>query len=105
MYNKVRYLKTKRIIDFILSLAGLVILSPVFLLLILIIKLDSKGPIFFRQKRVGIHKKYFHILKFRTMRIDTPKDMPTHMLEDPEQYESSYDAFSYWISESCCPCK
>lgn len=76
----------KRIIDFILSFIGLVILSPIFIALMIWIKCDSKGPIFFKQKRVGIHKKYFNILKFRTMRIDTPKDMPTHMLENPDQY-------------------
>lgn len=76
----------KRIIDFILSLCGLVILSPVFIILCIWIKLDSKGPIFFRQKRVGKNKKYFNILKFRTMYIDTPKDMPTHMLSNPDQY-------------------
>ncbi len=76
----------KRIIDFILSFIGLVILSPIFIVLMIWIKCDSKGPIFFKQKRVGIHKKYFNILKFRTMHIDTPKDMPTHMLENPDQY-------------------
>ena len=76
----------KRGIDFILSLCGLIVLSPVFLILCVWIKLDSKGPIFFKQKRVGIHKTHFHILKFRTMYIDTPKDMPTHLLADPEQY-------------------
>lgn len=81
MYNKI-----KRILDFILSLAGLLVLSPVFLILIVWIKLDSKGPVLFKQKRVGIHKSHFHILKFRTMRIDTPKDMPTHLLQNPEQY-------------------
>lgn len=80
------YLKVKRIIDFILSLIGLVILSPILLLLILAIKLDSPGPVLFKQKRVGIHKKYFNILKFRTMRIDTPKDTPTHLLENPDQW-------------------
>ena len=67
-------------IDIILSLLGLVMLSPLFLLLIIAIKLDSKGPVFFKQKRVGIYKSHFWILKFRTMRIDTPKDTPTHML-------------------------
>lgn len=80
------YRKIKRGIDFVLSLLGLVLLSPLFLLLILSIKLDSRGPVLFRQKRVGIHKSHFMILKFRTMRTDTPKDMPTHLLKDPEQY-------------------
>ena len=79
-----RYIK--RGIDILLALAGLIVLSPIFLVLCIAIKLDTPGPIFFRQKRVGIHKTYFQILKFRTMRIDTPKDMPTHMLKDPEQW-------------------
>ena len=76
----------KRIIDLILSVVGLIVLSPFFLILILWIKLDSKGPVFFKQKRVGIHKTHFYILKFRTMRVDTPKDVPTHLLTHPEQY-------------------
>lgn len=76
----------KRVLDFILSLIGLIVLSPVFIILCIWIKLDSKGPVFFKQKRVGINKTYFNILKFRTMYTDTPKDMPTHMLSDPEQY-------------------
>lgn len=76
----------KRVIDFVLSLCGLIVLSPVFLALCVWIKLDSKGPVFFKQKRVGVHKTHFNILKFRTMYIDTPKDMPTHLLADPEQY-------------------
>ena len=76
----------KRLLAVVLSACGLLVLSPLLLLLCLAIKLDSPGPIFFRQKRVGIHKNYFNILKFRTMRIDTPHDMPTHLLHDPEQY-------------------
>ena len=76
----------KRIIDFLLSLCGLIVLAPAFLVLIVWIKLDSKGPVFFKQKRVGLGKSYFSILKFRTMRIDTPKDMPTHMLSNAGQY-------------------
>lgn len=76
----------KRCIDFLMSLVGLIILSPVFIILCIWIKLDSKGPILFRQKRVGKNKTYFHILKFRTMSIDTPSDMPTHMLSNPDQY-------------------
>ena len=80
------YVYVKRGIDFILSLLGLLVLSPVFLVLIVAIKVDSPGPILFRQKRVGIHKSHFAILKFRTMRIDTPKDVPTHLLSNPEQY-------------------
>lgn len=76
----------KRCIDFLMSLVGLIILSPVFLILCIWIKLDSKGPILFKQKRIGKNKTYFHILKFRTMSIDTPGDMPTHMLSNPDQY-------------------
>ena len=76
----------KRTIDFVLALCGLIVLSPIFIVLCAWIKLDSKGPIFFKQKRIGIHKSHFHILKFRTMYIDTPKDMPTHLLADPDQY-------------------
>ena len=76
----------KRVFDFILSLIGLIVLSPVFLILALWIKLDSKGPVFFTQRRVGIHKSYFNILKFRTMRIDTPHDRPTHLLDNPDQW-------------------
>lgn len=81
-----RYRKIKRVLDLCLSVLGLVLLSPVFLILILAIKLDSKGPVLFKQKRIGIHKSFFYIYKFRTMYVDTPKDMPTHLLKDPEQY-------------------
>ncbi|MCM1118647.1 MAG: sugar transferase [bacterium] len=80
------YAYIKRGLDFVLSLVGLIVLSPVFLVLIIAIRVDSPGPILFRQKRVGIHKTHFMILKFRTMRIDTPKDVPTHLLSNPEQY-------------------
>jgi len=80
------YMKLKRLIDIVLSLLGLIILSPIFLILIIAIKLDSKGPVLFKQRRFGIHKKHFNILKFRTMRIDTPKDTPTHLLENPDQW-------------------
>ena len=78
------YLSVKRFIDIVLSLAAIVILSPVLLILALLIKLDSKGPVLFRQKRVGKGKTHFEILKFRTMYADVPKDVPTHMLADPE---------------------
>ena len=87
------YLTIKRIIDVILSLLGLVILSPVFLAIIIAIKLNSKGPILFKQKRIGIHKSHFNILKFRTMRIDTPKDTPTHLLENPDQWITGVGKF------------
>lgn len=76
----------KNVVDRILAFLALVLLSPVFLLLIIAIKLDSKGPVFYRQKRVGIHKTHFQIWKFRTMRIDAPKDTPTHILKNPEEY-------------------
>lgn len=81
-----RYMKMKRGIDFILAAAGGIVLLPVLLVLAIAIKLESKGPVFFKQKRVGKNKKHFYIYKFRSMRIDTPKDMPTHLLENPEQY-------------------
>ena len=79
-----RYVKRK--LGFIMALISLVILSPVFLILIIAIKWDSRGPVLFHQKRIGIHKSNFNILKFRTMKIDTPKDVPTHLLDNPEQY-------------------
>jgi|SRR5690625_4432103 len=87
------YIKLKRVIDIIMSFMGLIILSPVFLILIVGIKLDSKGPILFKQKRLGINKSHFNILKFRTMRIDTPKDTPTHLLKDPEMYITKMGKF------------
>lgn len=87
------YRKIKRGIDTIVSFLGLVVLSPLFLLLIIAIKADSKGPILFKQKRVGIHKTHFSIYKFRTMRIDTPKDVPTHLLQNPEQYITKVGKF------------
>jgi len=80
------YLKMKRIMDFILALIGLIVLSPLSLFIVIAIKIDSPGPIIFRQKRFGVRKTHFNMLKFRTMRIDTPKDMPTHLLENPEQW-------------------
>ncbi len=80
------YMKWKRTLDLILSFGACLVLSPALLLLCIAIKMDSRGPVLFKQKRVGIHKTYFHIYKFRTMRIDTPKDMPTHMLANPDQY-------------------
>lgn len=80
------YMFFKRFMDLFFSILGLIILFPLFLILIILIKLDSPGPVLFKQKRVGIHKGYFNILKFRTMRIDTPKDTPTHLLEDPDQW-------------------
>lgn len=82
MYSKF----IKRGIDFLISLTGFIVLSPLFLILCLLIRLTSPGPVFFRQKRVGLHKTYFTILKFRTMRIDTPSDVPTHQLSNPDQY-------------------
>ena len=83
---KKTYIIIKNIIDFILSLIALIILLPFFFIFAIIIKLESKGPIFFKQKRIGKDKKEFYIYKFRTMRTDTPKDMPTHLLKDAESY-------------------
>ena len=76
----------KRLLDVILSGCAIVLLSPVFLIISLAILLDDPGPVFFRQNRVGIHKSHFEILKFRTMKCGAPKDVPTHLLEEPEHY-------------------
>ena len=77
---------TKRFFDIIFSLVFLIALCPIFLLLSIIIKINSKGPIFFKQKRIMKDRVEFFILKFRTMKIETPKDTPTHMLKNPDQY-------------------
>ena len=82
MYEK--YIK--RLLDFILSFCGLVVLSPVFLILSIWILIDDPGPILFAQKRVGRDKQYFRLHKFRSMKMSTPHNVPTHMLENPEQY-------------------
>lgn len=76
----------KRVLDIILSFCGLVMLSPVFLILALWILIDDPGPVLFTQKRVGRDKQYFRLHKLRSMRMDTPHNIPTHMLENPEQY-------------------
>ena len=76
----------KRIIDFSLASICIILLAIPMLVIAALIKLDDPGPVIFRQKRVGIHKTYFNILKFRTMKMKTPHDMPTHLLENPEQY-------------------
>ncbi len=77
---------SKRLIDFSLSLLIIICLSVVLIILCLLIKIDSPGPILFRQKRIGKDKKEFYILKFRTMKIDAPKDMPSHLLDKPDFY-------------------
>lgn len=83
----------KRFFDSILSALAILVLSWLFIILAIVIKCTSKGPVFFKQKRVGKDKTYFNILKFRTMRIDTPKDVPTHLLTNPEQYITKIGRF------------
>lgn len=87
------YKYLKRPLDFLISLIALVILCPIFLIIAVWIKLNSKGPVFFRQKRVGKNKELFEIYKFRSMRTDTPSDMPTHLLNDPEVFITSSGKF------------
>ena len=87
------YMGIKRCVDFILAFIALALFWWVLLILCIAIKIDSPGPILFKQKRVGLHKTHFNILKFRTMRIDTPKDMPTHMLSNPDQYITKVGKF------------
>ncbi len=95
MYCNDKYIYTmiKRATDIILSLVGLVLLSPLLFAIALLIKLDTPGPIFFKQKRIGRYKTYFYIYKFRTMRTDTPKDMPTHLLAYPDAYITKLGKF------------
>ncbi len=82
MYQK----HLKRWLDFLISLIGLIVLSPLFLILIIAVKIDDPGPAFFTQKRVGIGKSHFNLYKFRSMKMSTPHDTPTHLLENPQQY-------------------
>ncbi len=89
MYSK--YLK--RFFDFLLSVLGVICLSPIFIIVIILIKIDSKGPIIFKQKRIGKDKKEFEIYKFRSMRIDAPKNAPTHTLENPNMYITKVGQF------------
>lgn len=86
-----RYIK--RMMDIILSFCGLIALSPVFIIIILAIKIDDPGPVLFTQKRVGRNKQYFKLHKFRSMKMSTPHDIPTHMLENPEQYITKVGRF------------
>ena len=83
----------KRALDILLSGLGLIVLSPLFLIISIAIKAEDPGPVFFRQKRVGIHKTYFNIVKFRSMRQDTPHDMPTHLLSDPQRWITKVGRF------------
>ena len=83
----------KRILDILLSGIGLVLTAPVFLILAIWIKADSKGPVFFRQQRIGIRGTTFDIIKFRTMRSDTPADVPTHLLRDSDQWITNAGRF------------
>ena len=83
----------KRAFDIVLSFGGLVILSPVFIGLTVAIKIDDPGPVLFTQKRVGENKRYFKLHKFRSMKMCTPHDKPTHMLENPEQYITKVGKF------------
>ena len=83
----------KRLVDIVLSGIALIPLSVVYLILAIAIKMDDPGPVFFRQKRVGLNKTHFEIMKFRTMKMETPKDMPTHLLKNPEQYITRVGGF------------
>jgi len=78
--------RLKRIFDVILAIGSLLMLSPILLTIMVCIKMDSKGPVFFRQRRVGIKKTYFYIYKFRTMKDGTPRDCPTHLFKDPDMH-------------------
>ncbi|MEH2948875.1 sugar transferase [Lachnospiraceae bacterium 56-18] len=83
----------KRIADLVLSGMGLVLLSPIYLVIILAIKADDPGPVFFTQKRVGKNKRFFRLHKFRSMKMSTPHDVPTHMLDNPDQYITKVGRF------------
>ena len=84
------YIKVKRILDVLISLVLLFILIIPFIIIAIIIKLESKGPVFFKQERIGKNKIKFHIYKFRTMKQDTPKDVPTHLFNNSELYITKF---------------
>lgn len=88
MYSRV----FKRLIDLVLSSLGLLILLPLFLVIAIAVKINDPGPVFFKQKRVGIHKKHFYLYKFRSMKVNTP-DVPTHMLDNHQRYISKVGVF------------
>ena len=83
----------KRLIDIVLSFMGILTLGIPMIVIAIIIKIEDPGPAFFTQKRVGLHKKHFKLIKFRSMKMDTPHDTPTHLLENPEQYILKSGAF------------
>ncbi len=89
MYRRI----IKPLLDILMSLVGLVLFAWLFLLIIIAIEIDDPGPVFFTQKRVGIHKKHFKLYKFRSMKMSTPHDTPTHLLENPEQYITKVGKF------------
>lgn len=76
----------KRLLDFLLSLIGMIFAAIPMLIISLVIRKEDPGPVLFTQKRVGIHKTFFTLYKFRSMKMSTPHDVPTHQLENPEQY-------------------
>lgn len=93
-YKETFYTKyVKRGMDVVLSFGALVVLSPVLGAIALAIKIEDPGPVLFTQKRMGQNKKYFRIHKFRSMKMDTPHDVPTHMLENPDQYITKVGKF------------
>lgn len=88
----------KRGMDILCALLGLVVLAVPFGILALVIRLDDRGPVFFRQERIGRHQKPFTMLKFRTMRTETPRNVPSHMLENPDQYMTRTGRFLRYTS-------
>lgn len=87
------YKKCKRILDIIFSIIGLIMLLPLFIIIAFLIKIDSRGPVFFRQERIGINKRVFIIYKFRTMTTEAPKDCPPYQFEHPENYITKFGDF------------
>lgn len=88
-----KYFRIKRMTDIVLSGMAIICLSPLLAVISAAIKIESPGPVLFKQKRVGKDKKFFEIWKFRSMRTDTPKDIPTHMLSNPDQYITKIGKF------------
>ena len=87
------YLPFKRLLDIICSLLTIVVFSPLYLIIGILVKITSKGPVFFKQKRVGKNKKMFNLIKFRTMKIDAPHDVATHLLDNPDAHITKIGRF------------